>query len=338
VHSIPALDRAALAAVRQWKFAATRVDGRPVRVRHVVPVSFLLRVPEVRRQEGIPELRRGMAPAVPRVASSPPAVSVIAELTLASDGSVKAVALREGQQPWADALLSAVRTWRFAPGAPEVTLSFHVEARFLHSGEDSARVTLNLSGLREKTAPAAEPNAPPSSSTSAAVPGPSSTALATNTSSTPPPSPDTASDATPAATPHAADAPSVVQPEGEVINVTQPTPSPEPRPLPPPGTSAVPNVTLEAGVPDLLSGRRPVIPPLARIRSIAGAVVVGFTIDGTGRASVQEVSGPPGLQEQARQAVRSWSFRARLPAERLFLVATFTYESDEASARVRPRD
>jgi len=186
VRSVPALDAAALAAVRQWRFAITRVDGHPVRVRHVVPLSFTRALPE--------------------------------------------------------------------DVAPD-------------------------EGAAAQTQPA--------------------------------------------------------QPPVELIS-----PPDEPEAAPPPlesGVSAVPDVELAQGVPDLLSGRRPVVPPLARIHGTSGTVSVRFTVNAAGKTTVNAVSGPDLLAPQAREAVARWVFRRRSPA-RLFLVATFVYEGDSASASVTPQD
>jgi periplasmic protein TonB len=42
IESIPALDKAALRAVRSWRFSAARLDGVPVRVIAQAPVSFCI--------------------------------------------------------------------------------------------------------------------------------------------------------------------------------------------------------------------------------------------------------------------------------------------------------
>jgi hypothetical protein len=101
-----------------------------------------------------------------------------------------------------------------------------------------------------------------------------------------------------------------------------------------PPVSAVRDVTLAMGVPDLTRGRRPVVPPLARMASATGNVDVRFAVDASGASSVQEVTGPDLLKEAARQAVMSWVFR-RTTAERLHLVASFVYGAATASATVR---
>ena len=101
-----------------------------------------------------------------------------------------------------------------------------------------------------------------------------------------------------------------------------------------PPVSAVRDVNLEMGVPDLTRGRRPVVPPLARMASATGTVDVRFAVDAAGASSVQEVAGPELLKEAARQAVMSWVFR-RTTAERLHLVASFKYGEATANATVR---
>jgi TonB family protein len=97
------------------------------------------------------------------------------------------------------------------------------------------------------------------------------------------------------------------------------------------------DVTLAPGVPDLIRGRRPVAPPLARMQGISGEVEVHFAVDAAGSATVREVAGPDTLKEAARQTVTSWAFRRSTP-ERLFLAATITYKGDTASAAVRPQE
>ena len=101
-----------------------------------------------------------------------------------------------------------------------------------------------------------------------------------------------------------------------------------------PGVSAIEDVTLGPGVPDLSKGRRPVTPPLARMAATSGNVEVRFMVEASGATSVREASGPDLLKEAARQAVVSWVFRRTTP-ERLPVVAVFAYVGDTASASVR---
>jgi outer membrane biosynthesis protein TonB len=94
------------------------------------------------------------------------------------------------------------------------------------------------------------------------------------------------------------------------------------------------DVSLGAGVPDLVKGRRPVVPPVARMATAGGDVTVAFSVDAAGASSVQKVDGPDLLKEAARQAVASWSFR-RTSADRLFLTAVFNFQGDQARADVK---
>jgi len=94
------------------------------------------------------------------------------------------------------------------------------------------------------------------------------------------------------------------------------------------------DVSLAAGVPDLVKGRRPVVPPIARMAAASGEVQVNFSVDAAGISSVQKVEGSDLLREAARQAVASWAFR-RTTAERIFLKAAFTFQGDLAKADVQ---
>jgi len=120
--------------------------------------------------------------------------------------------------------------------------------------------------------------------------------------------------------------------------VASPAPAVPATPAPPtPGISAVRDVTLAPDVPDLVKGRRPLAPPLARMQGVSGTVDVHFAVDAGGSATVRDVAGPDPLKEAARQTVASWSFRRSTP-ERLFLTATFIYQGDTASAAVRAQE
>jgi outer membrane biosynthesis protein TonB len=97
----------------------------------------------------------------------------------------------------------------------------------------------------------------------------------------------------------------------------------------------VPDVSLEPGVPELTGGRRPVVPPLARMAGVAGTVEVRFAVDAAGTPTVQAAEGPELLKPAAESAVGTWAFR-RVTAERLLLKAVFTYSGNAASAVVSP--
>src|SRR6185295_17617965 len=62
-RSVPPFDDAALGAARQWEYEITKVQGQPVSVLLTVPIEFKMRMPDMARDEGIPELRQGVAPA-----------------------------------------------------------------------------------------------------------------------------------------------------------------------------------------------------------------------------------------------------------------------------------
>jgi TonB family protein len=339
-RSVPPFDDAALLAARQWEYEVTRVDGKPVPVRLSVPITFTMPVPRVSKQEGIPELVQGINPVVPAGAEQP--ASVVAEVTLEPTGQVTEIEVTSGETVFADALMDAVRTWRFAPGSGGATIAFRVEADFIPG--KPGRVDLRLAGLRQsETVAAASPEPAPSAAPPSPAPSPAVAERA------PLPAPTTVPAPAPAATPAPAAAPPsrpavptsgqmIPPPPGPPIETLGPvSPPANSAPAPPPEmppVSAVRDVTLAMGVPDLTRGRRPVVPPLARMASATGSVDVRFAVDAAGTASVQEVTGPDLLKEAARQAVSSWVFR-RTTAERLHLVASFVYGEATASANVK---
>jgi TonB family protein len=366
LRSVPPFDEAALTAARQWEYEVTKVDGKPVPVRLTVPITFALKLPDMTREAGIPELRQGATPGFPIGTKGP--AKVVADVTLLPDGTVAEAAIREGDSPYAEAMLLTLRTWRFASEAEAPPVAFQVRAEFVPG--PPPRVELKLSGLRtaerrppdtpiaEATpAPATLPTAPP------ATPAPAAPALATPTPAPAPATPAPPTTATPP--PPVVNAPVAPLPRPEAVRPSPvvPTPPPvevipggpssgpspasgtgavpgapvippSPAPRNDPGVSAVRDVALGPGVPDLTKGRRPVAPPLARMSSLSGAVQVQFSVDASGASSIQSVNGPDLLKEAARQAVATWSFR-RTSAERVYLVATFNYEGDKAQAEVK---
>lgn len=379
LRSVPPFDQAALTAARQWEYEVTKVDGKPVPVRLTVPITFALKLPEVTREAGIPEMRQGAMPPFPSGGKGP--ATVVADVTLQNDGSVAEAAIREGDSPWSEALLQALRTWRFAADPGGAPIGFQVRAQFVPGPPQ--RIDLRLSGLR--TAEAAPTPAPmPATPEPVATPTPATPARPTAAAAppTPPPTPPPAMPAAtptprpastppanpPAAAPTRPEAPRAIPtspatpPTTSAANATPPPPSPNPAapptgPTPPPievipggvpgaataspapartepGVSAVRDIALGTGVPDLTKGRRPVAPPLARMSGVSGTVQVQFAVDAAGGTSVQNVTGPDLLKEAARQAVTSWNFR-RTSAERLYLVALFSYNGDRAQAEVK---
>jgi TonB family protein len=326
-RSVPPFDDAALAAAQQWEYEVTRVDGKAVPVRLSVPITFTMPVPRATREEGIPEVVQGINPTFPPGQDRP--ASVVAQLTLEPSGQVSEIEIQSGDPPFTDALLDALRTWRFAPSHESATMSFRAEADFVPGAKGTARVEVRLAGLRRsETAAAASPPPPPEPSPQPA----------------PSPVPSATAPAEPAPAPAPARSPAMVPPPpGPPIEVLGPAPTPAPTasaPVPAPTAlpevpvSAVRDVALSTGVPDLLRGRRPVVPPLARMASATGTVEVRFAVDAAGTASVQDVTGPDLLKEAARQAVASWVFR-RTTADRLRLAASFVYSAATANATVR---
>jgi TonB family protein len=198
---------------------------------------------------------------------------------------------------------------------------------------------------RPEASPSVAPPPPAAPAPSAAPPTPAET-TGPPPAATEPPKPEPGSTApaqpTPAADAPTASAPrpSIATPPTEVLRGAPPAPAaaqPAPATPPGPGTSAVRDVTLDVGIPDLAAGRRPVVPPLARLQGMDGVVSVRFSIDGAGDTQVQAVEGPELLQAAARAMVASWRFQ-RASRERVFAVAEVLYRGDTASARVHRAD
>ena len=387
VRSVPGLDEAAITAARQWEYEPTRVNGKPVRVRITVPVVFALALPQLARQDGIPELRQGVSPAWPVGADGGGLAA--AEVTLEPDGRVGSARVLDGGAPWSGALLAALKTWRFAPPPDDAVLSFRVEAEFVSargSAPPQGKVNLKAAGLQrsglldEPSPPAAAPTvpanvpAPPAccrARRSAGARGAGPRAIRPHGGSgwpTPrgtdpgggaearrarcprgtagdsssvedlrraparserpgPPAAPTAVAAPPSSAPAAG---ATAAPPVEVITAPPPAATPEN------GVSAIRDVTLDPGVPDLTRGRRPVVPPLARMTGTSGSVEMSFSVSAAGTTSIQGATGPDLLRPAAEQAVASWVFR-RVRTDRVYLVAVFTYTGDKGTAVVRPQ-
>jgi TonB family protein len=317
VRSVPPFDEAATAAVRQWEYEVTRVDGKPVPVRLTVPITFALRLPPMTRASGVPELRLGAAPAVPGEPWSRRDATVVAEVTLDAEGQVADALVTAGESPWAESFLQAVRSWRFVVKPSEPPIGFRVSAHFFAKDKEPPRVDLELSHPHPAAADAGKEPAP-----EAAQPLPSA--------SPSPPAP--APVETETLTPRAADTGALGTRRAPEVEVVPSAPTPPPAPEGG-GGSAVPGVRVGPGVPDLAAGRRPVVPPLARLRAVTGQVKVRFAVDASGATASIDASGDEALKEAARQAVATWMFR-RTSAERLHLSATFDYSAETATASV----
>ena len=92
-------------------------------------------------------------------------------------------------------------------------------------------------------------------------------------------------------------------------------------------------VSLGNNIPDLVKGRRPVWPPMARLGNVMGEVVVRFSVDLAGRVTVHSAEGPDLLKGAAEQAVGTWVFR-RTAIDRVHLIATFKYGAERSIAKV----
>ena len=378
VRSVPGLDEAAIAAARRWEYEPTKVSDKPVRVRITVPITFALALPQLARQDGIPELRQGASPAWPAGADGGGLAA--AEVTLEPDGRVGGARVLDGGAPWSDALLAALRTWRFAPPPDDAVLSFRVEAEFVSprgSAPQQRRVTLKAAGLQRSglleasatpavaaTVPAVPPAAPATAATvpaaplaaapasAEAAPAPTVPAVVPTVprpaAPTAPEAPKPAAPVVPAAPPETTAAPKTTPPARPEAPAT-PLPSgatgappvevitaPPPAAPPENGVSAIRDVTLEPGVPDLTRGRRPVVPPLARMSGTSGSVEVSFSVSAAGTTSIQGATGPDLLRPAAEQAVASWIFR-RARTDRAYLVAVFTCVGDKGTVVVRPQ-
>jgi hypothetical protein len=358
-------------------------------------------------------------------------MTATADLTIDPSGQVVQAEIKQGESPWSEALMLALRTWRFTPTGGDRMVSFQVRADFFGAKGSARRVELKASGLRQgepppatevaeappgagqpppaaaassptpsapsepaptsstttpvastaepnppaapPTAPATQPDAPAAQPATGAPPATASAAQPNAPATPPVGTAATPATAAPQTTPPAAPAgptrapaagsaaapgagtpatgapPAGAQPTGVPATgapaapaAGTPAPPPveviPPAPVPPkpiePGVSAVQDVLLGPGVPDLSKGRRPVTPPIARMNAISGNVEVRFIVEASGSSSVRDVDGPEMLKEAARQTVASWMFRRTTP-ERLPLVAVFAYVGDGASASVK---
>jgi TonB family protein len=367
LHGGEAFAEAALEAVRQWRYEVTKVNGRAVRVSLTVPLSFAAKLPEVTRAAGIPELRQGAAPGFP--AGQEHGKSVVARLEIDAEGRVAESIVQSGDSPWREVLLETVGTWRFASpddGKP-VVCDLHadfkargnvvLELRNPRPPAPDAAATDDDAGAAPSAssavaAPASpEPAAPAAAEPATSAPATASTAAPAASATVPaPPSPPAAAASAPpvAAPPASAATPApraAARPTAPPVEVVSGGPPPSvvavvPTATPPPqenGASAIAGVELAAGIPDLVRGRKPVSPPLARMAGLEGDVRVRFTIDSGGVTAVSETEGPEELKEAAASLVRSWVFR-RVAAHRVYALAEVRYRTAGSTAAVRPTE
>ncbi|MBP6703386.1 MAG: TonB family protein [Vicinamibacteria bacterium] len=310
-RSIQGLDEAATAAVKLWEYEPTKVAGQAVKVLLSQSITFALKLPDLQRAPGVPELKSGGSPPVPPGLRE--AASAAVELTLGSQGEVLEVAALDGHPVVSEALLRAARAWRFSLAEGATPPTFTVTADW-KPGPPPV-LTLSASDLRSSGAdflPAPPPDSPAA---------PASTPEVPQATGTMPPTPSAPPTAAPTATPAA-----------PVVDTDVLTARPDP-PAKEQGASAVADVLLGDNIPELVQGRRPVWPPLARLGNVTGEVVVRFSVDLAGKVSVHSAEGPDLLKATAEQAVGTWLFR-RTAIDRLNLIATFKYASDRAMAKI----
>ncbi len=313
-RSIPGLDEAAIRAVKLWEYEVTKLAGHPVKVILSQSITFSLKLPDLQREVGVPELKSGGAPPIPTSLTTPETASVA--VTLGSQGEVSEAAVVDGNSVVSEALLRAVKSWRFVVSTID-TPSFTIRAEWTPGPQPL--LILSAFDLRsgapseESLAPAAVDSAPPlnpASTVPTAPPAPTEH-MKMPALSTAPETPEALSPAV----------------ETEVLPARPEPPAQET------GVSAITDVTLDDNIPDLVRGRRPVWPPLARLGNITGEVVVRFSVDLAGRVTVHSAEGPDMLKDTASQAVETWLFR-RTTIDRVNLVATFTFGGERSAARV----
>lgn len=313
-RSVQGLDEAAMAAVRLWEYEPTKVAGKAVKVLLSQSITFALKLPELQRVPGVPELKSGGSPPVPQGLREPATAAV--EVTLGSQGEVLEIAALDGHPVVSEALLRAVKAWRFALAEGTTPPSFTVTAEW----KPGPPPALSLSATDLRSAGGELPTAEPTGTAAAPV-SYAATLPATGADTQPPSS--LPAGARPTATP----SPSAPTVDTDVIPARPDPPAREQ------GVSAVADVLLGENIPDLVQGRRPVWPPLARLGNAVGEVVVRFTVDLAGKVGVHSAEGPDLLKAAAEQAVGTWIFR-RTAIDRLNLVATFKYATDRTMAKV----
>jgi TonB family protein len=343
---------AAVQAARKWEYKVTKVDGQPVRVRKIEPIRFAARLPDMKRDSGVPELRQGVAPVIP-AASRAKSGRATAHVEVDGDGRVTEAAIRSGESPWTESLLAAIRTWRFAAEEGGAGVGFDVAADF-----KEGKVSLDLThpqpagtAATDRPANAAAPTTAPTTApaTATAAAG-SATAAPTTAPVVAPvdgqgaamtvPVPD-APVATPTPLPTRTEPPIEVVRSQDLVRPSAPDTTAAggtAAPAPPPvenGLSSIRDVELAPGVPDLVKGRRPVSPPLARLGGLEGDVDVRFSIDSGGVTAVNNVSGRDELKESAESLVRSWVFRRTAP-QRLYAIAHLEYRASGVKAKIQP--
>ena len=241
---------------------------------------------------------------------------VILEITIDEQGKVADARVVRSVPPFDEAAIAAVRQWEYEPttvDAAPVRVRLAVPLTF----------ALKQPEVTRSGSTPAEVEAAPAVSTSAELPTPPTPSAAAPAASVPPRQTATVKAAKPPA-------PIPPAPPIEVISTRPPASAAV---APEAGISTIRDVTLGEQIPELAKGRRPLVPPFARIHEQLGSAEVEFFVESSGVTSLDRASGPDLLKDASAQTVASWVFR-RSSLERLHLVAVFNYEMERASARV----
>jgi TonB family protein len=119
LRSIPALDLAAIDAVRQWEYEPTLIDSVAVPVIISVAVEFKLTAPQPVRVGGAiktPAQTKRVSPVYPPEAQAAGAQGVvIMEAVVAADGKVTDVRVLRSIPLLDQVAMDAVRQWEYAP-------------------------------------------------------------------------------------------------------------------------------------------------------------------------------------------------------------------------------
>ena len=304
-RSIPGLDEAAITAVKLWEYEPTKMSGRPVKVRLSQSITFSLKLPDLQRAPGVPELKAGGLPSAPANLTGPESASVA--VVLGPDGEVKEASVLSGSSSVSESLLRVVKAWRFVAGDQAAPITFAIRADWTPGPPP----VVTLKAIDPKPV-AARADAAATRNPGASEPRVNASAR-TGTSEAPAPAG--------AQTPLTPAVPTDVLP-------SQAAPQTPER-----GLSTIADVVLGDNIPDLAKGRKPVWPPLARLGNVTGEVVVRFSVDVAGKVTVHSAEGPDLLKASAEGAVATWLFR-RTSIDRLHLIATFKFGNDRSMARV----
>ena len=283
VRSVPPFDEAALTAVRQWEYEITQ-GGRQARWRCGSRYRSRSRsAAHGRPRAGRPGAAHGRGARPAAGALGPERSDREADVTLDPDGQVTDALVTAGESPWAEALLQALRTWRFVGSPAEGPLTFKAKARFLSAprgrpawtwssairaapphrlrhGSSGCRSRCDRSGSATPVAKppdTASPAPPPAIAPPVAVPG---APAAAPPSGTPGAAPPVRPPAAPRRLPRGSTAPPTGAAPPAAPPVTQPAATPPTSTTAPPGDAA-------GKAPAPTTGAQPQAPPVEVVPS-----------------------------------------------------------------------